>query len=397
MAWQPAAAATVFAATFAALALGRIGRRNVPRGLAALAGGLLTAALLRVDWRVIDFQVIALLAGLMVLAALAETAGLFAGLRRRLVQLHPALALWASLVLMAVASAVLLNDAAVVVLVPFLIPAFAALGLPAVQSVVLLAVAANVGSLATPFGNPQNAVLASAADLTVLDFLRVQGPLALAGVGLLGVASCWVARHTSPRADQEVPHAVPRGRGWVLAGLAAFLALAMGGRAWGVGLGVAALAGAALAYVGLRATMGGEADRAARRGLDWNVVALFVGLYLLMGGLRLWFPEGRVPTASLDSALEAMLATTLLSNVVGNVPAVLTFLALDSAWTVEHAAFLVAVSTLGGALLLTGSAASLLAADQARKSGIEVAFLPFLRTALPWVLPILLLATYITW
>src|SRR5688572_6298854 len=94
MAWQDAGAAAVFAATFLALAVGRFGRRKLSRGLSALVGGLLTAALVGVSWRAVDLQVLALLAGLMVLAALAEASGLFAGLRRRLLALHPALALW---------------------------------------------------------------------------------------------------------------------------------------------------------------------------------------------------------------------------------------------------------------------------------------------------------------
>ena len=47
MAWQHAAAGSVFAATFLLLALGRVGKVPLPRGAVALAGGLLTAVLLK--------------------------------------------------------------------------------------------------------------------------------------------------------------------------------------------------------------------------------------------------------------------------------------------------------------------------------------------------------------
>ena len=87
---------------------------------------------------------------------------------------------------------------------------------------------------------------------------------------------------------------------------------------------------------------------------------------------------------------------TVLSNLVGNVPAILVLLRLDPSWTVQHAAFLVTTSTLGGALLLTGSAASLIAADQARRQGVEVRFLAFLRHGL-WAMPILLLGAWLRW
>src|SRR5690242_1519065 len=88
------AAAAVFTVTFLLLALGRFAHWRIPRGVVALAGGLLTALLLRVSWRAIDLQVLLLLAGLMALAGLAEAAGLFAGLRRWLLGQPATRALW---------------------------------------------------------------------------------------------------------------------------------------------------------------------------------------------------------------------------------------------------------------------------------------------------------------
>ncbi|HEX2065913.1 MAG TPA: SLC13 family permease [Candidatus Thermoplasmatota archaeon] len=384
-------AAVVFAATFLLLAAGRLGRLPLPRGPTALAGGLLTAALYGLGLDVVDWQVIALLAGLTVLAALAEWAGLFAGVRRHLARRSPPLALWLACLLVAGASALLLNDAAVVVLVPFLLPALRAQGLPLPDSVALLAVAANVGSLLTPFGNPQNAALARHAGLGVLDFLRVQGPIALAGLLAIGLAAGWVGRKATPQPVVAAPLR-PRGRLAVAACAALFLALAATGR---VPFGAAALLCAGLAHAALRIHGGSAVDRAAWRGLDWNVLLLFLGLYPLTAGLPRWFPADRVPLGVLDAVGAASL-TVLLSNVVGNVPAMLALIRVDPAWTALHAPFLVAVSTLGGALLLTGSAASLLAADQARRHGVEVGFWAFARVA-ACIVPVLLLAAWLTW
>jgi Na+/H+ antiporter NhaD/arsenite permease-like protein len=404
MEWPLAAAASVFAVTFLLLALGRLGRLPIPRGASALAGGAATWLLLAPSghveaqaWRLVEWQVIALLAGLMALAGLCEAAGLFAGVRRLLARLSPAMALWTALLLVAATSAILLNDAAVVVLVPFLLPAMLAHGLPAIPAVTLMAVAANVGSLLTPFGNPQNAVLADVGGLGVLDFLRDQGPLVALGAVLLGLASWTLARRPAAGAPPPQPAPIePNGRLWALAGIAVFLAGAIAGPPW-MGLGGAAILGAAVAYAGLAARLGNAASRAAVRAIDLNVLALFVGLYLLTAGLPAWFPADRLPLAALDDPASAAAVTTVLSNVVGNVPAILTFATLDEAWVRAHAAFLVTVSTLGGALLLTGSAASLLAADQARKLGVEVRFLPFLRDAVPWTLPLLVAGAALNW
>lgn len=393
MAWQEGAAGAVFAVTFLLLALGRLGKVPVPRGASALVGGLLTAVLLGVGWRAIDGQVILLIVALMAIAALADEAGALAGMRRRLAHLPPRLALWACLVAMAIASALVLNDAAIVVLVPFLLPLVRDLGLPPVRTVTLLAVAANLGSLLTPFGNPQNAVLASAAGLTVVDFLAAQALPVVVGLALLGAAARLTA--VGPRAGEPVPPLAARGRPWLVACLALFVGAALW-RPYGLALGTLAAIAAALAWAGLRPVLGRGADRAIVRSLDWNVVALFVGLYLLTGGLPLWAPQPDL-AAALDDPWTATAVVTALSNTIGNVPAVLALLRLDPAWTIGHATFLVSTSTLGGALLLTGSAASLLAADQARKHGVEVPFLPFLRHAVPWTLPMLAFAAWLTW
>ncbi|MEA3165339.1 MAG: hypothetical protein QOJ26_183, partial [Thermoplasmata archaeon] len=392
-----AAAAAVFAVTFLLLGLGRMGRWKLPRGPVALVGGLVTALLLRLSWTVIDLQVLLLLAGLMGLAGLADAAGLFAGLRRRIVGLSPGLALWVALAVIAASSAAMLNDAAVVVLVPLLLPVLLARGLPAVPVVTLMACAANLGSLLTPYGNPQDAVLARAAGLGPLDFLAVQGPLVAVGMLLLAIP-CWLlGRHAVPVPAPLAAPLVHRGRPWLIAVVLGFGVAAAFVPDWpGWGLGTLAVVALAVAYAGLRPRLGATADRAVTRAIDVNVLLLFVGLYLLTGGLGVWFPPQWVPTAAMATVWPSLGVVAVLSNAVGNVPAILVLLRLDEAWTIRHAPFLASVSTLSGALLLTGSAASLIAADQARKLGVEVRFLAFLRHAV-WLLPLVLAAAWLTW
>jgi Na+/H+ antiporter NhaD/arsenite permease-like protein len=79
----------IFAATFLMLALGRWGKVPVPRGVSALVGGLATALLYGVGPGAIDVQVLALLAGLMVLAGVAGHVGLFGPVGRALARRSP--------------------------------------------------------------------------------------------------------------------------------------------------------------------------------------------------------------------------------------------------------------------------------------------------------------------
>lgn len=391
VAWQAPAAAGVFAATFLLLALGRVGRRDLPRGAVALAGGLLTWAVLRVSWRVVDLQVLLLLAGLMALAGLADASGLFAPLQTHIARLPPRAVLPAACGAVAVASAVLLNDAAVVVLVPVLLPTLAARGVDRVAATVWMAVSSNVGSLLTPFGNPQNAVLARAAGLGVGDFLVQQGAVFAAAMAVV----LWRAsRVHAEGAAEPVPRARPRGAVVVALAVAGFLAAAV---LWPERLGTAAAVAALAAFLLAWPVLGREAGRSVRRSVDGNVLALFVGLYLLTAGLGAWFPAERVGPERLDGPWSAAGVVLALSNAVGNVPAVLALERLDPAWVAAHAPFLVSVSTLGGSVLLTGSAATLLAVEAARRQGTTVSFARFARTAAPWMVPLVAVAAWWMW
>ncbi|MHB8634750.1 MAG: SLC13 family permease, partial [Thermoplasmatota archaeon] len=272
MRWDHAAAALLFAATFLMLAWGRVGGRHIPRGQTAAAGGILTALVLRLSpWAALDLDVLALLAGLMALTGLAEAAGLFSGLHRALNAVPARLALFFAAALMAIASALFLNDAAVVVLVPLLLPPLVSVGVRPVPAVVLLAAAANVGSILTPFGNPQNTILAHAAHLQVAQFLEVQGPLVILGLAGMAAVSWWQPLSPKPASPPLSPPR-PWGRPLAAIAIAAFVvAASMTGA-----VGVAALAVAAVLYAALLPVLGRQANRGVRRGLNVNVLLLFV-------------------------------------------------------------------------------------------------------------------------
>src|SRR4029453_5741745 len=98
-----------------------------------------------------------------------------------------------------VLSALFVNDVVCLVLAPLVLAITRRLGLPPVPYLVALAAAANVGSVATLTGNPQNMLVGSFSDVSYRGFLLRQAPIAL--VGLICVfAVVWVVyRHELPR------------------------------------------------------------------------------------------------------------------------------------------------------------------------------------------------------
>lgn len=129
----------------------------------------------------IDFRTLALLYCLMVVVSGLRSAGIFARLSHNLCRKAGTVRkLSVLLVLMSFFSAMFVtNDVALLTFVPLTV---AVLGLchqekQLIWVVVLQTVAANLGSMLTPVGNPQNLFIYSYYDLNVADFIAVTGPV----------------------------------------------------------------------------------------------------------------------------------------------------------------------------------------------------------------------------
>jgi len=122
--------------------------------------------------------------------------------------------------------------------------------------------------------------------------------------------------------------------------------------------------------------------------VDWTLLALFVGLFVVVGGL-----DESGMSQKLRNALAVLRADTVfgmtalaavLSNVVSNVPAVMVLkssvLALphpERAWLT-----LAMASTLSGNLTLPGSLATIIVVERARARS-HISFLDFLKVGMP--------------
>ena len=151
---------------------------------AAFAAALVSCFFVPPDgayWSYIDFRTLALLYCLMVVVAGLRHAGVFAALAHRLCERAGSVRLLGlMLVLLCFFSAMLItNDVALLTFVPF---AVVVLGMAHQEKeliwvVVLQTVAANLGSVLTPVGNPQNLYLYSRYGLGMGDFLSATLPL----------------------------------------------------------------------------------------------------------------------------------------------------------------------------------------------------------------------------
>ena len=155
----------------------------------------------------IDWRVLCLLLSLMGVVAGFKSMGAFQWLTCQLLKkIHSGRILGLTLVLLPFFCSMLVtNDVALLVFIPFTLPLLAELGCQKgiVPVIVLQTVAANLGSMATPVGNPQNLYLYAAYNLGAGAFFSVVLPLTLFSLAVLSAAALMVLPGTLPEPELQ--------------------------------------------------------------------------------------------------------------------------------------------------------------------------------------------------
>ena len=151
----------------------------------------------------IDFRVLCLLLCLMGVVAGFKSLGAFQWLTYQLLRrIRNGRILAVTLVLLPFFSSMLVtNDVALIVFVPFTLALLSDMGCRKnmIPIVVLQTVAANLGSMATPVGNPQNLYLYAAYNLSAGEFFSVVLPLTAVSLAALTVAAIPALPKALPR------------------------------------------------------------------------------------------------------------------------------------------------------------------------------------------------------
>jgi Na+/H+ antiporter NhaD/arsenite permease-like protein len=122
--------------------------------------------------------------------------------------------------------------------------------------------------------------------------------------------------------------------------------------------------------------------------VDWQLLALFVGLFIVVRGFELsgWTTAAQQALAARGADLThppvLVPGVALLGNLVGNVPAVMLLLPFVGRRPVTGYALALA-STFAGNAVLVGSIANLIVAEQAERLGVRITFRDHLRLGLP--------------
>src|SRR6185437_11418420 len=385
------AAGGIFAASYLALAFGKVPGLTIDRAGVALVGASLmvaSGALTPEDaYRAIDLETITLLLGMMIVVANLRLSGFFALANAWVARRahRPLVLLLAVVAISGVFSAFLVNDAICLVLTPLVLELTIGLKRNPVPYLLALAMASNVGSVATITGNPQNIMIGSFSRIPYLRFTAALAPVAVAGL-VLTVALIALLHRGEFRSGARLEPAVRQPRsntGLVIRSLVATLAL--------VGLFFAGQPPAKAAIVIGALLLLTRRMKSARvyAEIDWSLLLMFAGLFIIVAGAQhqLLTPGivAAVAGMHLDSVPILAGLTAVLSNLVSNVPAVLVLKPFVAALRDHDRAWLVVAmaSTLAGNFTVLGSIANLIVVEKAGGRGVAISFWAHFRVGAP--------------
>lgn len=247
-----------------------------------------------------------------------------------------------------VSSMFITNDVALITFVPLalLILKMASMETSLCFIVTLMTIAANLGSMMTPIGNPQNLYLYSVSGMPLGKFLMLMLPYTLAAGILLLI--CIGFRFRSTQVSFEIPENESRlNRSRIVYYLVLFgICL----------LAVAKICPIWLLFLIILAAVVKDNWKLLKK-IDYSLLATFVFFFIFIGNMGRFSIFRDFLSSILDG--HEMLVAILSSQVISNVPAALLLSGFSSEW-----AELIVGTNLGGLGTLIASMASLISYKQ---------------------------------
>ena len=399
---------------------------KVPRMVVAMTGGVLMILLGFVSQETaisqdIDFNTLGLLIGMMILVAIIRRTGVFeavaiwaAGIARG----RPLRLLWLLAAITALASAFLDNVTTVLLIVPVTLTMTDKLRVNPVPFLIAEILAANIGGTATLIGDPPHIMIGSATGLGFNAFITHLAPVSIV-VFLVATGLLMVFYRHDLQGDEERRrnilglHFQDEIKDWrLLKKSLAVLTLTILGF---VGHETLQLESATIALAGamLLMVISREEPEDVLRHVEWPTIFFFVGLFVLVGGLKATGVIGELARWGLSITQGRVMATSFLvlwlsalaSAFIDNIPFVAAMIPLlqemgrISGLNLEPVWWsLVLGACLGGNGTLIGASANVVVAGIAEKNGLVIGFRQYLKIAFPvMLLTILISHGYIYW
>lgn len=388
------AALAIFAVTYLLLSGRQLRVLPLNRPAAALLGTVLMVAcgILTPEqaYHAVDYDTLVLLLGMSLVSAYLYLAGFFDWTADWVLRVArtPRRLLFFLTLTSGVLSALLVNDTVCFMLTPLVITVVLRGQLPLLPYLLALAMSANIGSVCTLVGNPQNMIIGHLSQIPFARFSWSLLPVSLAGLAVEFAILNFVFRKTLRNATLQsaAVQAQPLDRRLTVLTLGT-LVLVFAGFLAGLNLSWTALAGAALVMVIAR-----RDTHTVFKLVDWNLLFFFAGLFIVVAGLAsTGLPDqiykslhGLFGSSAAVQAWNLAWFSVAGSNIFSNVPFVLVagkwipgFANPELMWKVMALA-----TTFAGNLTILGSVANIIVVESARQH-IKIGFWDYAKIGIP--------------
>jgi len=396
-------ATVIFGLTYAVIVSERVHKTPT-----AILGGVTMIILGVIDqeeaFEAIDFNVIFLLVGMMVVAGVLGETGAFQWLAIRSAKLargNGSAVLILLAIITALGSALLDNVTTVVLMAPLALFVASTMELNPVPFLISQIMASNLGGTATLIGDPPNILIASAADLDFVDFIVHLSPvICLIFIFFLAVIYILFRRQliATPAVRDRIAQLdeteVLQDRRLLAVSLAVLVATI-------VGFVIASVADhepatVALAAAAILLAIDRRDPHEVFRDVEWQTIFFFVGLFMVVGGVERAGLLERIGDRVADASGGNLTAATmlilfpgaLLSGIVDNIPyTAATIPVVREVGTQVDAPAgssnplwwaLALGAGLGGNLTTVAAAANVYVVNVADRAGYRISFVSFL-------------------
>lgn len=277
-----------------------------------------------------------------------------------------------------IGSALLMNDTLAIIGTPVILHLCRQQRQLATWLLMLLAYSVTIGSVMSPIGNPQNLLIANHINQPHVFWLflsHLAVPTCINLVLLLTLFAFRLKSTAAPNVTTTLPALqYPSMALWSKLSLSTFVLLVIL-KMW-LAIPFSAIALIAAAPILLMA----KPRLVIWRHIDWGTLLFFIGLFIVMqsvwqdGSLQAIIQRHHLPIQNENFIL---LTSTLMSQLISNVPMVALYLPLLHHTHISQAMALAAGSTMAGNLFLFGAASNVIISDNAEKRGLPA--LPFWR------------------
>lgn len=355
----------------------------------------------------IDWNVILLLFGMMLLVGAIKTTGLFqylAALSAEIARGNPRVTLLMILLVSALTSTLLPNLTIVMLVAPVAIQLARTLNVNPVPFVLATIIGSNVGGAATLIGDPPNLIIGSRIGIEFMPFLAIMGPIALIGLVVTALYFVVIYRNALPNRAVDRARAVALDESTMITNVPmlvvglALLAVVVGsyiaGSLFGLPPSYVALVAGVLAAIVSRAPVSEVSAT-----VEWKTLAFFAGLFIIVGALVSVGALGILSNWLISIAGTDVPTITLvllgfsgiISGIVDNIPYVTSMVPVIADMNValnltEPSVLWWALATgadFGGSLTVVGAASNIVGVAIAHREGIKLTMWGYAKVAIP--------------